>query len=79
MLVSAVAPPTITVHLIGGAARVGGIVARSALRRYVDQAMKKILRCNSALSHPRGKLVQVEVVAPSADLAVIDFEGPHDL
>src|SRR6267154_2718222 len=31
-----------------------------------------------ALSHPAGELVHVEIVAPGADLAVTDLEGPHD-
>src|SRR4029077_5559899 len=31
-----------------------------------------------ALSHPAAELVHVEIVAPGADLAVTDLEGPHD-
>src|SRR6476660_6110599 len=31
------------------------------------------------LSHPAGELVLIEIVAPGVDLAVTDFEGPHDL
>src|SRR4029453_11876954 len=31
-----------------------------------------------ALSHPAGELVHVEIVAPGADLAGSDLEGPHD-
>src|SRR6266699_3511858 len=34
--------------------------------------------CLRALSHPAGELVHVEIVAPGADLAVTDLEGPHD-
>src|SRR6266851_1107261 len=34
-------------------------------------------RC-PASSHPAGKLVHVEIVAPGLDLAVTDLEGPHD-
>src|ERR1700752_2001725 len=32
----------------------------------------------TALSHPAGELVHIEIVAPSVDLAVTDLEGPHD-
>jgi len=32
----------------------------------------------NALSHPAGELAHVELVAPCVDLAVTDFEGPHD-
>lgn len=35
-------------------------------------------RAGPALSHLAGELVHVEIVSPGVDLAVADFEGPHD-